>query len=185
MCVLLSITSRLRVHHADSYPYLGTQEEFYTEPPLPDELLDTRRKIAHFSLPLSQRRLRQQRAEAELPIARVLEVRRKVYTDLKKTQLLGSQIGDTRPISTVKFSPCSSMIATGSWSGGAKIWGVPNLNEVASLRGPSPSSRSCSPMIADGCLFYRARHALPRVGLASKSRHQSREVNCQSCVGRR
>jgi WD40 repeat protein len=118
-------------------PDRRSKEEFYTEPPLPEELLAARRKIARFSLPLAQRRLRQQRAEAALPLPKILQVRRKVFGDLKKTVLLGSQIGDTRPISTVRFSPCSTMVATGSWTGGAKIWGVPNLNEVSSLKGAS------------------------------------------------
>lgn len=27
------------------------------------------------------------------------------------------------------------MIATGSWSGGAKVWDVPGLNEVKALKG--------------------------------------------------
>jgi hypothetical protein len=36
------------------------------------------------------------------------------------------------------------MLATGSWSGGAKVWSVPNLNEVKNLRGEPSSSLSIS-----------------------------------------
>ena len=142
---------------------LQEEEEFYTEPPLPDQLLAARRKIARFSLPLSAERLRRQRLEAVLPVGKILDVRKGLYKSLKvsssagikpsclgsavetdacalsfsdqTTVLLGSQIGDTRPISTIRFSPDAKMVATGSWSGGAKVWDVPGLNEVKALKG--------------------------------------------------
>lgn len=60
-----------------------SDEEFYTEPPLPEQLLAARRSIARFSLPLAQVRLKQQRAEAALPLAKVVEVRKEMYKSLK------------------------------------------------------------------------------------------------------
>jgi U4/U6 small nuclear ribonucleoprotein PRP4 len=55
---------------------------------------------------------------------------------------LGSQIGDTRPISVVRFSPGTStpegsgrLLAAGSWSGSVKLWEVPAAKERATLRG--------------------------------------------------
>lgn len=137
-------------------------EEFYTEAPLADQLLSARRKIANFSLPRTQRRLKQQRTEASLPVTRILDTRKPLYKSLKvrvfskgacsscavsdaetifpasvlqTTQILGSQIGDTRPIANVRFSPDSSLVATGSWSGNAKVWSVPNLNETNVFKG--------------------------------------------------
>ncbi|CED83968.1 U4/U6 small nuclear ribonucleoprotein Prp4 (contains WD40 repeats) [Phaffia rhodozyma] len=112
-----------------------SDEEFYTEPSLPDQLLAARKKIAAYSLPISARRLKKQRVESALPIGRILEVRKKTYKDLKTMQLLGSQIGDTRPISLTRFSPNSKLIATASWTGTAKVFDVPNLNEKSVFKG--------------------------------------------------
>lgn len=38
----------------------------------------------------------------------------------------------------VRFSPNSQILATGSWSGGVKLWNVPNCTPLRSLRGKSP-----------------------------------------------
>lgn len=50
---------------------------------------------------------------------------------------LGSQFGDDRPLSTIRFSPNSKLILTSSWTGTSKIWDLPNLNLVSTKRGHS------------------------------------------------
>ncbi|ELU44280.1 U4/U6 snRNP-specific spliceosomal protein [Rhizoctonia solani AG-1 IA] len=87
------------------------EEEFYTEGSL--ELLEARRKIAEYSLP----RLRWASRPPGLT-AREL-------TGSQKFATYGSQIGDERPISQVRFSPNGKLLATGSWSGNVKLWNVP------------------------------------------------------------
>lgn len=37
----------------------------------------------------------------------------------------------------VRFSPNSQILATGSWSGGVKLWNVPSCTPLRSLRGKS------------------------------------------------
>ncbi|KAG8742979.1 hypothetical protein FRC12_015191 [Ceratobasidium sp. 428] len=108
------------------------EEEFYTEGSL--ELLEARRRIAEYSLPRAQLRVAQQREESRLPLGRIIDVRKRVFGEIKKFTTYGSQIGDERPISQVKFSPDGKLLATGSWSGNVKLWNVPACDVATSLR---------------------------------------------------
>jgi U4/U6 small nuclear ribonucleoprotein PRP4 len=103
----------------------------------------------------AQKRLAAQRADSRMPLGRILDIRKKVFTEVKVSTLLlnvlsikvlcgsrsqkfgqlGSQIGDERPISQVRFSPNSEILATASWSGLVKLWDVPNLRPIRTLRG--------------------------------------------------
>ncbi|KAL5513293.1 hypothetical protein ACEPAH_3691 [Sanghuangporus vaninii] len=108
-------------------------EEFYT--PGPIELLEARRRIAEFSLPRAQKRVAQQRIESKMPLRQLIDMRKKIFGEVKSFANMGSQIGDERPISMVRFSPDSKMLATGSWSGGVKLWNVPSCTPIRTLRG--------------------------------------------------
>jgi U4/U6 small nuclear ribonucleoprotein PRP4 len=150
---------------------LQKEDEFYT--PGSDDLLKARRKIAEFSLarcvttgriqpwskPIpslsrARRRIAKQREEAAIPLSRIVEVRKKLYGDLKVSLLmaviqrwlanvdnpqnytqLGSQIGDERPISQVRYSPNSKLLLTGSWTGNARVWDMPNCSLKSTMRG--------------------------------------------------
>ncbi|KAH8929667.1 WD40 repeat-like protein [Atractiella rhizophila] len=101
-------------------------QEFFI--PGSDELLEARRWIAQYSLHRAKERVERQRSEAALPLAKLFDVRRAIYSELKKYTNLGSQIGSSRPISIVRFSPSSDLLLTGSWSGHAKVWEVPSCN---------------------------------------------------------
>ena len=56
---------------------------------------------------------------------------------MKTFNNLGSQFGDDRPLSTIRFSPNSKLLLTTSWTGDVKIWDMPNLNPVSTKRGHS------------------------------------------------
>ncbi|GMK53675.1 hypothetical protein CspeluHIS016_0102610 [Cutaneotrichosporon spelunceum] len=109
--------------------------EFYTEGS--NELLQARRKIAHYSLPRAKRRVARQRIESSVPLSRIINLRKEVFSELQTFQNLGSQFGDDRPLSTIRFSPNSKLILTTSWTGTSKVWDLPNLNQVAVRRGHS------------------------------------------------
>ncbi|KAJ7623192.1 U4/U6 snRNP-specific spliceosomal protein [Roridomyces roridus] len=112
------------------------EEEFYSPGSL--ELLDARRRIAEYSLPRAQNRVAQQRIDSKsLDLGRIVDIRKKVFAQVKKFTNLGSQIGDERPISQVRFAPNNQVLATGSWSGTVKLWNVPACTPIRSLRGHS------------------------------------------------
>ncbi|KAH8093288.1 WD40-repeat-containing domain protein [Cristinia sonorae] len=108
-------------------------EEFYTEGSL--ELLEARRRLAEYSLPRAQKRVAQQRIDSKIPLGRIIDIRKKVFAEVKAFANLGSQIGDERPISQVRFSPNSQILATGSWSGNVRLWNVPSCTPIKTLSG--------------------------------------------------
>ncbi|KAI5477532.1 hypothetical protein MNV49_006120 [Pseudohyphozyma bogoriensis] len=108
------------------------EEEFYTEGT--SGLKDARRKIADFSLDRARKRITRQRHETLLPLGRLMDVRRAVFNELKSFTNLGSQIGDTRPLGSLRFSPDSKLLLTSSWTGNAKIWSVPACKEIKTYR---------------------------------------------------
>lgn len=109
------------------------EDEFYT--PGSEALLEARRWITHYSMPRAKARLLRERKEHDLPLATHINFRKELYTHLKEYTILGSQIGDERPVAQVRFSPDSKMVATGGWGGLAKLWSVPDAEPIRNLRG--------------------------------------------------
>ncbi|KAI9464261.1 U4/U6 snRNP-specific spliceosomal protein [Russula earlei] len=108
-------------------------EEFYSPGSL--DLLEARRRLAEFSLPRAQKRVAQQKLDSKLPLSRIIDIRKRVFADVKTFSNLGSQIGDERPISLVRFAPNGQILATGSWSSSVKLWNVPACTPIRTLRG--------------------------------------------------
>ncbi|KAI0657967.1 U4/U6 snRNP-specific spliceosomal protein [Cubamyces menziesii] len=108
-------------------------EEFYSPGSL--ELLEARRFLAEYSLPRAQKRVAQQRIDSKMSLGRILDIRKKVFAEVKRFAELGSQIGDERPVSQVRFSPNSKYLLTGSWAGNVKLWNVPECTPVRTYRG--------------------------------------------------
>ena len=139
----------------------------------------------------AKERIARQKKEIALPLGKIVDVRKKLYKELQVSTIYtflvlntdeqtinnyGSQVGDERPLSTIRFSPNSKMLLTASWSGNAKVWDLPNLDHVSTHRGrwqsrPQLTSRS------------RRSHEWPR--MASSRYHWARRLGSQLCLWRR
>ncbi|CAG8977076.1 hypothetical protein HYALB_00005784 [Hymenoscyphus albidus] len=109
------------------------EEEFYTKGVA--ELVDARKEIARFSLPRARRRVASQKEESKIPLRTHVKFRKGIKGRLQAFELQGSQMAGERPVSMTRFSPNGEIIAAGNWGGGVKLLGVPNLEEIRTLRG--------------------------------------------------
>ncbi|KAJ1961252.1 hypothetical protein GGI12_003346 [Dipsacomyces acuminosporus] len=109
------------------------EEEFYTEGS--QDLLDSRRDIAMFSLCKAKSRIKRQANLFSVPLANVRAKRQDLTKSLESYANVGSQVGDERPLSRVAFSPNSQLLLSSSWSGLIKLWDVPGCQPVRTFRG--------------------------------------------------
>ncbi|KAJ1730151.1 hypothetical protein LPJ61_003170 [Coemansia biformis] len=118
---------------AESSDDIDAQEEFYTEGP--ESLLLARQSIARFSLARARDRLERQREDCKVELATIRHVRQDLIKSLVSYATVGSQVGDTRPLARVVFTPDSQRILTGSWSGAIALWDIPGCRQLRSFRG--------------------------------------------------
>lgn len=101
----------------------------------PETLRTARLWIAYYSLPRAKERLQQAKQLKELPSAvkagRTVELQKKVQS----LALQSSQVADTRPINASRFNDDGTLLLTGSWTGVAKVWSVPDCALKQELKG--------------------------------------------------
>lgn len=108
-------------------------EEFYT--PGDETLYHARKSIAEFSVGRAKARIDYQKKQFEIPLTRHVKLRRDVNDRLKQLDSYGQQSGFDRPVSAVKMSPDSSLIAVGDWSGSIKVLSATDMNPVLTCDG--------------------------------------------------
>ncbi|CAK7342686.1 unnamed protein product [Dovyalis caffra] len=109
------------------------QYPFYTEGS--KELLDARIDIAKYSISKAALRLQRARRKRDDPDE---DEDAEIDWALKQAESLSlncSELGDDRPLSGCSFSCDGEMLATCSLSGVAKIWSVPQVTKVSTLKG--------------------------------------------------
>ncbi|KAJ0978012.1 hypothetical protein J5N97_013486 [Dioscorea zingiberensis] len=106
---------------------------FYTEGS--KELLEARVSIAKYSIARAAARLDRARRRRDDPDEDVCAEIEYVLKQAKEFVLECSEIGDDRPLSGCSFSQDRSLLATSAWSGVAKIWSMPHVSKVATLKG--------------------------------------------------
>jgi len=94
--------------------------------PGPPALKECREYLVQYSIPRARDRLERER-ESKGGIAEPSPA-------LRKMTMIASQTADSRPISSVRFSPDGASVATGSWSSMVQVWPVAG-GTAATLRG--------------------------------------------------
>lgn len=110
-------------------------EEFYSYGP--DELQPCRQEITKYSLPRAKARLETTRQVKMIPPATQKKVLGSLYSRLREYDISASQFGDTRPLCAIRFSPCSQLVATGSFSGPVNLWNADGAGARIAFKGQS------------------------------------------------
>lgn len=111
------------------------KEVFYS--PATEAMIAARKEIATYSFAKSQQRLNTTRRirESEELESEENKVVYEMYSHSKDLTLNASQVGDDRPITTVRYSPDGNFVCSGSLSGVVKVWDSTSLANKAVLRG--------------------------------------------------
>ncbi|CAO3651928.1 unnamed protein product [Cunninghamella blakesleeana] len=109
------------------------EEEFFT--PGTQSLLEARQWITTYSLERAKKRIEKQKIESETPLSQLKMGRKECREKLTNYTGWSTQVADERPVVQCAFSPDSKLLLTGSWSGGCKLWSIPNCELVSTLAG--------------------------------------------------
>lgn len=109
------------------------QYPFYTEGPT--NLLEARKEIAKYSFVRASLRLQQARRKRDDPDEDLDAETNWALEQASSFTLNCDEIGDDRPLSGCSFSHDGEMLATCASSGVAKIWSMPNVRKLCTLKG--------------------------------------------------
>ena len=133
---------RVRYTEADDEDEDEDEGEYYT--PGGEELLEARKDIAKFSLERARERLARQKIEAQLLLPQIVRYRKALSTRLHSFIPLLSELGGSRAVSSVHFSPVSKdaddvtdsqYLLSANWSGQLQLFELPDLTPTREYRG--------------------------------------------------
>ncbi|KAM0947866.1 putative transcription factor WD40-like family [Dioscorea sansibarensis] len=116
------------------------------------ELLEARVSIAKYSIARAAARLNRARRRRDDPDEDVGAEREYVLKQAKEFVLECSEIGDDRPLSGCSFSHDRSLLATSAWSGVTKIWSMPCVSILATLKGHTVRATDVAFSPVENCL---------------------------------
>jgi U4/U6 small nuclear ribonucleoprotein PRP4 len=118
---------------ADATASATQKELFYS--PASEELIASRKFLCEYSFPRTKARLEKTRAIRSDPVQQAAEDQRtaELYLSLKDMHLNGSQFGDNRPLTCVRYSPDAKIVASSSLNPEIKLWNSDTLEHVGSL----------------------------------------------------
>lgn len=110
------------------------QSDVYSEASA--QLLQERSAIAAFSFEKARERIRgvKRRRENDSEIERDGKAAEELYESMKNLRIVASQLGDDRPLTTVRCAPNGgNMVATGSFANVVKLWDGSSLERLSTL----------------------------------------------------
>jgi U4/U6 small nuclear ribonucleoprotein PRP4 len=139
-------------------------EEFYSYGP--EELQPCRQEITKYSrtyililihqflVPRAKARLETTQRVKTIPPSTQKKVLGSLYSSLRQYDISASQFGDTRPLCAIRFSPCSQLVATGSFSGPVKLWNAEGAGSRRVFKGHRSRTTSIdfNPNFTQDCL---------------------------------
>ena len=132
---------RIRVNE-DEEEDEDDEGEYYT--PGTEELLEARKEITVYSLERARKRLARQKLEAQVLLPQIIRYRKGLSTQLQTFSPLLSELGGSRAVSSVRFSPVSKdldeqsdskYVLTANWSGQLQLFELPDLTSIREYRG--------------------------------------------------
>uniref|UniRef100_A0A0D3FIK2 Pre-mRNA processing factor 4 (PRP4)-like domain-containing protein n=1 Tax=Oryza barthii TaxID=65489 RepID=A0A0D3FIK2_9ORYZ len=126
------------------------QYPFFTEGT--QELLKARVDIAQYSLPRAKARIERAKRRHDDPDEDPEAEANLVVKQAEDFVLECSEIGDDRPLTGCSFSRDASMLATSSWSGMIKVWSMPQVTKIATLKGHTERATDVAFSPVDDCL---------------------------------
>ncbi|XP_040372968.1 U4/U6 small nuclear ribonucleoprotein PRP4-like protein [Rosa chinensis] len=115
--------------------YCSRRGRGFTEATRPKALRDTRVHIAQYSLPRAALRLQRVRRKEEDPDEDMDAEINWALEQASNLKLDCSEIGDDRPLSGCSFSQDGKLLAACALSPIAKLWSMPQVTKVATLKG--------------------------------------------------
>lgn len=129
------IAQKLKKKEADEKREEESQNEVTWYHEGSDSMRMSRIAIAQYSLRRAKERLEAQKDQALLPEIERNSKTQEAYRHMRGYGITCSQVGDSRPLSSCRFSPDSKMVAISSWSGLCKLWSVPDCELVKTFSG--------------------------------------------------
>ncbi|XP_048570691.1 U4/U6 small nuclear ribonucleoprotein PRP4-like protein [Triticum urartu] len=126
------------------------QYPFFTEGT--NQLLQARVDIAMYSLPRAKARVDSAKRRLAGPDEDPEAEAALVVKQAGDFVLECSEIGDDRPLTGCSFSRDASMLATSSWSGIIKVWSMPQITKIATLKGHTERATDVAFSPVDNCL---------------------------------
>ena len=120
---------------SDSAAAALQKEKFYT--PAGEQLVKLREELAPRTFAAAASRLsREKRRRTDASELRKNEENAaSLYSTVSDMHCTCSQVGDKRPISSVKYSPCEKWVLTSSWSGQSSVWHKDSMEKHKSYVG--------------------------------------------------